>query len=206
MLGKFMATPTKHAWTALKHLARYVHGTTDLCIEFRRSPPATNPIVGYVDSDWGGDPDNGRSTTGYVFHYCGSVVDWRSTQQTLVAMSTMESELVALTTASLNAIYLRALATSFGFPPTGPTVMHEDNRSAITVANSTTINRAPRHIARRHFKVRELIHGTHGEAPSITVEYIKSALNTADLLTKSLTTELFQRHRSSLVVQRADRA
>ena len=56
-----------------------------------------NLVVGYVDSDYAGDLDKRRSTTGYLFTMAGGPVCWRSTLQSTVALSTTEAEYMAVT-------------------------------------------------------------------------------------------------------------
>jgi len=53
-------------------------------------------VVGYVDSDYAGDLDNRRSTTGYVFTISGGPVCWKSTIQSIVALSTTEAEYLTI--------------------------------------------------------------------------------------------------------------
>ena len=47
-------------------------------------------VVGYVDSDYAGNLDDRRSTTGYVFTLAGGPICWKSTIQSIVALSTTE--------------------------------------------------------------------------------------------------------------------
>ena len=49
-------------------------------------------MVGYVDSDYAGDLDKHRSTTGYLFTLEKAPVSWRSTLQSTVALLTTEAE------------------------------------------------------------------------------------------------------------------
>jgi len=52
-------------------------------------------LVGYNDVDWGGDPNERKSTSGYAFLLNGGAITWCSKKQTCVALSTMEAEYVA---------------------------------------------------------------------------------------------------------------
>ena len=67
--------------------------------------------IGYSDADWGGDSDDRRSTTGFVFEIGRTAVTWRSKKQSCVALSTAEVESMALTGAAQEAVWLRELAT-----------------------------------------------------------------------------------------------
>ena len=58
-------------------------------------------LTAYVDSDHAGDLDTGYSTTGVVPYFAGGPVDWMSTKQTVVAISTVEAEYVTMSKACL---------------------------------------------------------------------------------------------------------
>ena len=65
----------------------------------------------FFDSDWAGNPDDRRSTSGYAFHIGSGVVSWVSKKQPTVSLSSTESEYKALTNATCEAIWLpRVLA------------------------------------------------------------------------------------------------
>ena len=48
-----------------KIILRYVRGTIQFRIHY--SAKASPLLVGFTDSDWAGDPDDRKSTAGYVF-------------------------------------------------------------------------------------------------------------------------------------------
>ena len=102
-LAKFSNSPTQEHWTAAKRVLRYLKGTTDLGIQFARDE--TGEVLGYTDVDWGGDPDDKKFTSGYIFTKCGGAISWR--QQT-VALSMAEAKYVV---ASAAAVWLRQLTT-----------------------------------------------------------------------------------------------
>ncbi|KAJ8616728.1 hypothetical protein MRB53_036100 [Persea americana] len=52
-------------------------------------------LVGYSDSDYAGDVDDRKSTTGSVFLLSSGAVSWFSRKQPIVTLSTIEAELVA---------------------------------------------------------------------------------------------------------------
>eukprot|EP00253_Pinus_taeda_P010927 PITA_10927 len=65
LVARFMKTPCESHWKAAKRILRYVHGTVQLGIHY--SAEASPLLVGFTNSDWAGDPDDQKSTTGYVF-------------------------------------------------------------------------------------------------------------------------------------------
>ena len=57
-------------------------------------------IRGYVDADYVGDLNDKSSTTGYVFTVGGGPICWKSMMQSLVALSTTESEYMEMVEAA----------------------------------------------------------------------------------------------------------
>jgi len=89
MVSRYMHNPGKEHWQAVKWILRYILGTIDVGIKFQKQEMFNldNRVVGYVDSDYAGDLDKRRSTTGYLFTMAGGPVCWRSTLQSTVALS-----------------------------------------------------------------------------------------------------------------------
>ena len=70
--------------------------------------------IGYADSDYAGDFDKWRSTTGYVFTLIGVPMSWKSTLQSILALSMIEAEYMALIKVVKDAIWLRGLLDELG--------------------------------------------------------------------------------------------
>ncbi|WVZ22043.1 hypothetical protein V8G54_000587 [Vigna mungo] len=77
----------------LSRLMRYLRGSMDYAIEYSGFPGI---LEGYNDVNWISDSNETKSTSGYVFILGAGAITWRSTRQTIIARSTMESEFVAL--------------------------------------------------------------------------------------------------------------
>ncbi|KAL0325286.1 UNVERIFIED_CONTAM: Retrovirus-related Pol polyprotein from transposon TNT 1-94 [Sesamum radiatum] len=97
LLARYSSTPTKRHWNGVKHILRYLRGTSDMGLYFERheNAKATN-LVGYSDAGYLSDSHKTISQSGYVFMYGGTAISWRSTKQTLVATSSNHAELIAL--------------------------------------------------------------------------------------------------------------
>jgi hypothetical protein len=133
-VARFCSKPTKHHWTAVKRIMRYLKGTQNHGLLYHRDGEKT--IECYSDADWAGDLNDRRSTSGYVSILSGGAVSWRSKKQTNVALSTAEAEYMALASAAQEAIWLRQLNSELNHPPSNPTVVYEDNQSAIAMTNN----------------------------------------------------------------------
>ena len=77
----------------VKKALRYVQGTKGLMLTYRRSDSLE--IEGYSDSDFVGDIDDRKSTSGYVFTLTGEAISWKSSKQTVTASPTMFADFVA---------------------------------------------------------------------------------------------------------------
>ena len=148
-----------------------------------------NKLVGYVDAAYGNDPKKQRSTTGYAFTYSGGAIVYRSKAQSIIALSSTETELIAAVTAAKTARYIRSVMSELGFPQDGPTPIYEDNESAITIVNSRKPTERSRHIDIRFFAIQDW--KARGD---IKLFHIPGAINPADDLTKPLGYVLHKRH------------
>ena len=67
LLSRFGTNPGKAHWEAVKRIMRYLKGTIDKGIIYKKQKD--DEIKGYCDADWAGNVDDRQSTTGYVFMY-----------------------------------------------------------------------------------------------------------------------------------------
>ena len=66
-------------------------------------------IIGYSDSDNGGNTDDMKSTYGYTFHFGTGVVSWASKKQRIVTLSWVEEKYVAATSAACQVVWMRRM-------------------------------------------------------------------------------------------------
>ena len=105
-----MSKPTQADLGAAKHVLRYLKGTQELSLTFKKSVSLLN-LEGFCDSDWGASTTDRRSITGYNFQLSstGPLISWKSRKQQTVALSTCEAEYVALANAVQEAKFLNQL-------------------------------------------------------------------------------------------------
>jgi hypothetical protein len=195
-LGQFASNPDAHHQQALKRIFRYVNGTLDYGLLFSLSPDTHKPpLLGYSDADWAGDKSSRRSTGGYCFFYHGNLISWSTKRQATVALSSCEAEYMALTQATKEAIWLRALLSNLGLDAKGPVEILEDNNSAIALAHDPAFHARVKHIDIQYHFVREKI-----ESAEVDVQHIPSCEMIADCLTKPLPKPLFEKFRDLMTV------
>lgn len=178
-LARFSSKPNRSHWTAAKRVLRYLRGTKNHGIVFTESESVE--CLGYSDADWAGDREDRRSTSGYLFLMAGGPVSWKSRKQGTVALSTAEAEYIALSSAAQETVWLRRLVSELGNKPEKPTVLMEDNQSAIAMARNPQFHGRAKHIDIRHHFIRERVN--EGD---IKLVYCPTGDMIADMLTKGI--------------------
>ena len=195
VLSQQMAKPNNEHWSAAKRVLRYLKGSLDVGILFRKSD--NFELVGYSDADWAGCNDSRKSTSGYVFMLGGNVISWTSKKQPVVALSTTEAEYIALCLATQEAIWLRRLLESVGQPQKTPTTIYEDNQGAISISKNPINHSRTKHIDIKFHFVRDAVQKNETLIVHCTTQEM-----VADTFTKGLPKPAFERHRTSLSIGR----
>ena len=184
-LSRFLSNPGRPHWTAAKRVVSYLVGTSSYTITYRRSGHSS--LSCYSDADWASTPDDRKSVSGFVTFVCGGPLSWASKSQTTVAVSSTESEYTALSEATREISWLRQLLPDLGLPHDSPTTLWEDNKQTIGLVLN------PEHHARnKHMDVKVHFVRHRASEGQIRVEYVPSAENTADVMTKPLGQVLFR--------------
>ena len=189
-IARFSSNPTTQHWTAVKRIFRYLKGTIHLGLLYERN--GLKKLIGYSDADWGGDCNDHKSTSGYLFLVGGTAVSWRSNKQTCVALSTAEAEYMALASAAQEAVvWMRQLSKDMKTDVCEPTVIFEDNQSAICMAKNPQFHGRAKHIGIKYHFIREQVSNN-----TIKLRYCRTEDMIADIFTKGLSQEKFVKLRS----------
>ncbi|KAH9801106.1 hypothetical protein KPL71_000900 [Citrus sinensis] len=187
-VSRYMANPGGEHWIAVKRILRYIRGTSDVALCYGGSEFT---VMGYVDSDFAGDLDKRKSTTGYVFALAGAAVSWVSKLQTVVALSTTEAEYMAATQACKEAIWIQRLLEELEHKQQKIHVFC-DSQSALHIARNPAFHSRTKHIGVQYHFVREVV-----EDGSVDLQKIHTKENLADVLTKPINADKFIWSRSS---------
>ena len=176
-LSQFNATHNKEHWLCVKRVLRYLKETVDFGLCFKSTKQT---LFGYCDADWGSDPIDRKSYTGYVFIFGGGPVAWNSCKQKTVAQSSAEAEYMALGDAIREALFLKEFLNQF-VEVTLPISVLCDNQSARAWARNHQLTNRNKHISNRHHFIRDYV-----EKGVIEVNYLPTGEMAADMLTKGL--------------------
>ena len=135
-------------------MLRYLKGTPNLGITFG-GPGAILQPFGFSDASYATDVDTRRSVTGYLFYYGGGPVVWKSKTQTSVALSSFESEYMALGSASPEAIHLQNFCADLDSTYIRqPVIIFEDNTACIAMTKNPVLHEKQKHIDVRYHFIR----------------------------------------------------
>lgn len=174
-LSRFLKKPTTLHWAAAIHLLKYLAGTADVGLKYGPQ----DGLQGFCDSDFAGDADNRRSTSGFVYKMNGAAITWQSRLQSTVSQSTMEAEYQAAGLAGRDGLWLRQLLTALMQKPPCSISILCDNEAALCLIKNPMNTARSKHIDVVHHFIRERV--ATGE---LVYSYVESGANAADCLTK----------------------
>jgi hypothetical protein len=220
--ARYSHNPKKSHGKAIKRIIRYLQGTKDKGMIF--TPSGEFQVNCFVDADFAGlwgaeydqDPVCVKSRTGYVITFMGCPLLWASKLQTQIALSTMEAEYIALSTAMRDLIAIRevlkeirsfvlqvpdSLQNSPAYSMTAKTFqllpsshVYEDNDACLKFATLPRMSPRTKHIAIPYHFFRQKV-----EQLEIVVCPIDTTNQLADQFTKGLREEDFVKGRKHIL-------
>ena len=172
-------------WMAVKRIMRYPKGTVHMKLQLGGQ---NIKLVEYCDADWADDVNDRRSTTGYAFILGDGVISWTSKRQLIVALSTTEAEYLAASHCTKEVIWLRQLLNDVRCKYDEGTLIMCNNQGAIALAKNPMYHTRTKHIEVQHHFFREKV-----ARGAIILEYYLTEEMLADVLTKALARESYER-------------
>jgi len=166
-------------------------GTPGRGILFKRNKSVA--LEAYTDADCAGSVVDRRSTTGYCTFLGGNLVTWKSKKQSVVARSSAEAEVRAMTQGICELLWLKIILEDLKLRWVKPMKLYCDNKFAISIAHNPVQHDRTKHIeVDRHFIKEKLDSGL------ICTPYVSTQSQLADILTKGLNGINFERIISKL--------
>jgi transposase InsO family protein len=193
-LSAFSHNPSRDHFLAVGRVLNYVHNSSTVGLRYYRTvnEGAAIPFA-HADASYNCCNEDGKSISGHVFFLGNAAFSWYSKKQSTVATSTMEAEYIAVFAASQQAAWVRHFFELIGFPLSSPLTIHCDNEATLAVSKGEQTHSKSKHLNPKLHSVRERI-----ESNQIELEYVASASNIADVLTKALPEDSFVSHSNSL--------
>ena len=184
VLSQFIQNPGPAHWEGVKRVINYMGSTKDLWLTFGGNQAV---VEGFCDADWASQKHR-HSISGFSFHYGTGAVLWSSKKQGIVSLSSTEAEYVAQTHAAKEAIWLRSFISEIRGDDEKPLTIGCDNQGAIALAKDNKFHSRTKHIDLRYHFICEAV-----EDGKISVKYIPTEENVADIFTKPLPRPKFDR-------------
>ena len=185
MLARGQACPRAVHEDCMRRVLRWLLECPDLVQVFRKDPALPQGracLLGYSDANWASERNTGRkSTSGGVVYLNGNAVKCYSRLQPIVALSSAESELFALTEAAKELLGLKQLFEHLFDEVASPLPLLTDSSSARQVGQMTGFLRRLRHVDLRLCFLQDRV-----EAGQLLLEHTPGTENVSDLQTKNL--------------------
>ena len=195
VVSRHMEAPGKEHWNAVKHILRYLKGTREYGCRYDKGADLKPMLIGYSDSDFAGDVEDRKSTTGVGYFLGTSLVTWASQKQRIVALSSCEAEYVAAAAAACQGIWLNRLVADMMGTKQPKVKLYMDNMAAIALSKNPVHHDRSKHIDTRYHFLRECI-----EDGKVEVEHVGTGEQLADIFTKALGRVKFVELRTALGV------
>jgi len=153
-----MSNPSMDHFKALDRIWQYLIGTKNHGLYYRVIYNLKPNLLGYSDSDWGGDYNTRRSTTGYVFTYRSVAISWNSRLQKTIALLSCEAEYMALKETIKEHLWLKLLFKQIRQlleDKEYNNTLYIDSQSAIELSKNLEHHSRTKHIDIQYHFVRE---------------------------------------------------
>lgn len=183
-LAEFMTNPSQVHQDAVDHCILYLYQSKELCIEYSGKSPTINCSADAAFAN----TDERRSVQGFVFKLCNGPIHWNSSKQATVATSSTEAELLSLSNATKELIWMNRLFIGIKFDLDRDVEIFNDNMQTIRLLTKEDpiIKTRLKHVDIYQHWLRERV-----QAKEVKVSWISTNEMTADGMTKSLSR---QRH------------
>jgi hypothetical protein len=243
-LSQYCINPGPQHAQAVQRVLRYLKRTLDYGITYGGPQnPAIQDVLrqeglskdltgitafGFTDSDWAGDRNSRKSTSGYLYNLYEGAISWKSAKQPIVATSSTEAEYIACTEAAKEGLWLRRIMAEIR-GETATTTMHYTHESELhdfiqvldisgNSSNSADnyitygpqivfadnqgaikLSKNPQHHNRtKHIDVKYHFIRESTQRGLIQLAYIPTGEMVADILTKSLPRDRHEKHMRSM--------
>ncbi|KAK1424826.1 hypothetical protein QVD17_20164 [Tagetes erecta] len=200
---QFMHSPTINHWSAVKRILRYLRGTSNYGLQIKHDSSINlhaytdaefQSLSAFSDADWAGCPDDRRSTGGYAIYLGSNLVSWSARKQKTVSRSSTEAEYKALADTVAELTWLQTLLKELRVH-TKSTTLWCDNLGATYLSANPVFHARTKHVEVDFHFVREKV-----AQRELSVQFISTKDQIADVFTKPLASQRFLNLRSKLKV------
>lgn len=181
---------TNADWVKVKRVLRYLRGTENLGLKYTGKG---NQLECYADASLGTNDEKGKSTSGLIVKLFDDIIYWRTKKQTHVALSSAESEYLAMSLACKELVCIREMCIRLLKMNIVP-ILYEDNKAAIKIATSDE-SQTLKHIVKLcyHYVRLEVSKG------NVIIKWVRTDEQLADGFTKALGIAKFKEFQKNIL-------
>jgi len=183
LCARFQSDPWKSYLTAVKRIFRYLKGTTDLGLLYRKS--LDYKLVGFCDADYVGDRIERKSTIGNYQFLGENLISWVSKRKATIAMSTAEAKYISAASCCTLLLWMKHQLEDYQINANSIPI-YCDNTAAICLSKNSILHSRAKHIEIKHHFIRDYV-----QKRILDIKFIDTEHQWADIFTKPLTMERF---------------
>ena len=107
IVARFSTNRRENHLMAVKRIMRYLKGTDDFGLYYKRNEKFE--LRAYIDTDWGGNIDDRKSTSGGVLFLGRRLVTWTSKKKSCTSQSIVEAKYVVAIINYTNIVWIKCL-------------------------------------------------------------------------------------------------
>ncbi|CAM8954522.1 unnamed protein product [Rhodiola kirilowii] len=190
LCARFQVDPRETHVKAVKRILRYLKGTDDLCLFYPTGGDLR--LTAYTDADYAGCRTDKKSTSGMAQFLGPCLISWGSKKQSSIALSTAEAEYIAVAACCAQLLWIKQQLSDYGVTLECVSILC-DNTSAINISKNPVQFSRTKHIEIRYHFLRDCV-----EKGTIAMEYCRTEEQIADIFTKALHREPYEKLRLEL--------
>ena len=183
-LCQYIHQPRSSYWQAMKRVLRYLKGIVNDDLYYT---PSFLDIHTYCDSNWAGNPNDRRSTSGYDVFLGRNLVSWSSKKQHVVFRSSIEAEYRSMALATTEFYWIQMLFKELGIGISSTPTLWCDNISAISLASNPVFHARTKHMEINYHFIREKVYNR-----DVKVQHISTLDQVANIYMKGQSAQRFQ--------------
>jgi hypothetical protein len=183
LCARFQSDPRESHLNVVKRIFRYLKGTTNLGLLYRKS--LDYQLVGFCDADYAGDRIERKSTSDNCQFLGDNLISWTSKRQETIARSTAEAEYISAVSCCTQLLWMKHRLDDYQINANSIPIIY-DNTAAICLSKNPILHSRAKHIEIKHHFIRD-----YNQKGILDVQFIDTEHQWANIFTKPLTVERF---------------
>ncbi|CAI7800768.1 unnamed protein product [Closterium sp. NIES-53] len=191
-LARVVQCPNEELVAAGMRVAKYLGQTPTVGLQYsaaaqrrQKGADGVEPgrlfLTAFSDASYACKPEDMTSVGGFISCVGGGPTAWESKKQVDQALSSVESENMALFRAVREIVWQRRLLAELGEEQQGPTPLYCDSQGAIALAKNPVLHGLTKHMRVKWHWTRSIV-----AAGEVELHYVKTTRQPADMMTKRL--------------------